>query len=130
MMIQAIVIDGFHKGHVVRMEYYPKLKLLKPKSIRVDYCCDMSESPINDEEMAVYKECFRAVDQKLVLYSTTGKSQDVFSMFPHEVSEKPWISNRTYLKFGYHSEPIIREDVTPSNTKGSMEDTMQDAVGK
>lgn len=107
--IQAIVLDGFHKGHTMRIEYYPILKLLKPKTVTVDYCCDMSEYPDDGAEMLVYKECFRSVDQEMVLYSVEGKSIDFMKFFDREVTRKPW-HPKTTLYFGYHNEPIRRED--------------------
>ncbi len=107
--IQAIVIDGFHKGHSMRIEYYPTLKLLKPKIIRVDYCCDGEARPETETDFIEYKECFRAVDQKVVLYSTKGESIDVLGFFPHEVTSKRWTEDTT-LYFGYHNEPIKRKD--------------------
>lgn len=71
-VVQAIVIDGFHKGHVVQLPYHPTIRLLKPRTIMVDTCCDDMEMPPNNEEVIEYKECFRAVDGEVVLYSTTG----------------------------------------------------------
>jgi hypothetical protein len=108
-MIQAIVIDGFHKGHVVRMQYHPTLRLLKPTIIMVDTCCDDMEMPPTPDEIIEYKECFRAVDGEIVLYSTTGASPDIKGFFPAEFSLLPWASN-TMLYFGYHDGFLKRED--------------------
>lgn len=108
--ITAMVMDGFHKGHVVRMQYHPTLRLLKPKVIRVDYCCGEEEWTESESQIVEYKECFRAVDRKVVLYSEKGESMDIIanpSYFSHQFSDKPW-SPRTTLKMGYHNEPIIR----------------------
>lgn len=106
MKILAIVIDGFHKGHTMRMEYNPIIKLFRPKVIRVDYCCNMDEFP-TEKGIEEYKACFTAVDKKVVLYSVKGESEKIFDMFPHEVSSRPWTRN-TYLKMGYHDEEVIR----------------------
>lgn len=39
----CVVLDGFHSGHVVKLEAHVKvLKLYKPKAITVDLCCDGS----------------------------------------------------------------------------------------
>ena len=38
-IIQAIVIDGFHKGHVLQMRYHPVIKLLRPTIVMVDTGC-------------------------------------------------------------------------------------------
>lgn len=112
MKYTAIVIDGFHQGHIVRMiGYSPVLKLLEPKTIVVDYCCDESEYPYPSNEIE-YKACFHAVDKRVVLYSTTGESEAMlgnFTLFDKLFSEKPW-TPKTTLKIGYHNEPIIRID--------------------
>lgn len=109
MKIQAIVLDGFHKGHTVFMEYMPTLKLLKPRKVIIDYCCDNEitvDTPI--PEYIMYKECFRAVDKNVVLYSEKGESRDFLSWFNKEVSGEPW-NEYTTLYFGYHNEPVIRK---------------------
>lgn len=108
-MIQAIVLDGFHKGHVVRLPYHPIIKLLKPSVIMVDTCCGGDEMPPDEPEIIEYKECFRAVDQDVVLYSTTGASLDIKGFFPAEFSLLPWGSNTT-LYFGYHDGFLKRVD--------------------
>lgn len=112
-MIQAIVIDGFHKGHVVRLPYQPTIKLLKPMVIMVDTCCVGGEMPPDDPQIVEYKECFQAVDGEVVLYSTTGSSPDIKGFFPAEFSLLPWGSNTT-LYFGYHDGFLKREDAEES----------------
>ncbi len=110
MRITAIVLDGFHKGHVVQMEYMPTLRLIKPRKITVDYCCDGDTTV--DGPIAIdiqYKECFRAVDQNVVLYSEKGESRDFLSWFnKNATSDEPW-NEYTTLYFGYHNEPILRK---------------------
>jgi hypothetical protein len=112
-MIQAIVIDGFHKGHVVRLPYHPAIKLLKPRVIMVDTCCDGIEVPPDDPQIIEYKECFRAVDREVVLYSTTGASPDIKAFFPAKFSLLPWGSNTT-LYFGYNDRLLKREETERS----------------
>jgi hypothetical protein len=108
-MITAIVLDGFHSGHVVRMDCQPILKLLRPTVIKVDYCCGGDEMPPQGPEFIDYKECFRGVDQNVVLYSQSGNSLDILRMFNWEYSLLPWTQGTT-LRMGYHDEPIIRID--------------------
>ena len=110
-MIQAIVIDGFHKGHVVRLPYHPTIKLLQPSVIMVDTCCgDGTDEMFPSEPRIIeYKECFRAVDQEVVLYSTSGASPDIKGFFPAEFSRLPWGTNTT-LYFGYHDGFLKRVD--------------------
>lgn len=111
MKIKAIILDGFHKGHVVYMDYMPTVRLLKPKTVLVDYCCGgdvISETPV--PESITYQECFRAVDQQVVLYSEKGKSLNFFSWFnAPELTQTPW-NEFTTLYMGYHNEPIIRKE--------------------
>lgn len=109
-IITAIVLDGFHRGHTLRMEYYPILKLLKPKTVTIDYCCDPTMEISEKANIVEYKECFRATDQEVVLFSESGKSMDLLNVFPiHQVSKYPW-TQETTLYFGYHNEPILRTD--------------------
>ena len=109
MKITAIILDGFHKGHTVRTDYMPTVKLLKPRNLTVDYCCDETTT-VNDpvSSYVEYKECFRGVDKNVVLYSEKGDSSDFLSWFNKEVIDNPW-NEYTTLYFGYHNEPIIRK---------------------
>lgn len=110
MKIQAIILDGFHKGHVLRAEYMPVIRLLKPRNISVDYCCD-GDITVNDATPSYveYKECFRGVDKNVVLYSEKGDSRDFTSWFNRiEATNNPW-NEYTTLYFGYHNEPIERK---------------------
>lgn len=109
-IVRAVILDGFHKGHVTTMTYAPLVRLLKPRKLTVDYCCDNDVSV--DEPIASYveyKECFRGADGDVVLYSEKGKSSHFLSWFNKEVtSEEPW-NEYTTLYFGYHREPIVRK---------------------
>ena len=108
-IIRAVVIDGFHKGQMVVMEYHPTLKLYKPKTVTVDYCCDFSEYP-SSEEILEYRECFRGVDGKVVLYSQKGDSTAVFDLFEQwKYAFRPWGPMTTLYK-GFHNEPVLRSD--------------------
>lgn len=112
-LITGIVLDGFHIGHTVRMQYSPTLRLLKPKVRRIDYCCGGDEIGIEEDEILEYKACFHGVDREVVLFSVKGESMDFLNLlrvFGIEQSSFAWTRN-TILKMGYHDEPIIREDV-------------------
>jgi hypothetical protein len=90
------------------MEYHPTLRLLKPNITRVDYCCPGYGSwPESRDEIIEYRECFRAVDQRMVLYSEKGESMDMMGKFPMTYVDKRW-HPRTMLYLGYHEEPIRR----------------------
>lgn len=112
--IKAVIIDGFHKGHIVRVPYAPTLNLPKPKTVMVDTCCGGNEMPPLDREILTYKECFRALDQEVVLYSEKGNSVDIFEGngffgFTAEFTSKPW-TPKTVLYFGYHDGYLKRKD--------------------
>lgn len=112
--IQAVVIDGFHKGHVLRLPYSPVISLAKPKVVMVDVCCPQYPDSHHDAEILQYKECFRAVDKEMVLYSVDGKSTALFEGngffgFTPEWTSKPW-SPKTVLYYGYHEGLIKRVD--------------------
>ena len=91
MKIQAIILDGWHAGEVIEMGHLlPVIKLLKPHTLTVCDCRDDDEhfaSPVGRIE---YKICFESVDGKLALYSTAGKSDDVFKWFTSAVRFKPY----------------------------------------
>ena len=108
-LITAIILDGFHKGHILKTEYIPTIRLLKPRTLTVDYCCDGDISvntPIPED--ITYQECFRAVDQDVVLYSEKGKSSDFLGWFQKEATSNPW-NEYTTLYYGYHNEPVRRK---------------------
>lgn len=110
MIITAIILDGFHKGHTIHIEYSPTLRLLKPVVHKLDYCCYQGEEVyMEPNEEVEYKVCFTAVDKKMALYSTKGESQELLlgDLFHHVFSDKPW-TPKTELYMGFHNEPIIR----------------------
>lgn len=77
--------------------------------MRVDYCCDPSQELPEDKDIVEYKECFRSVDQRMVLFSEKGESMDLLGKFPQTWIDRPW-TERTTLYCGYHNEPIRREE--------------------
>lgn len=127
--ITAIVLDGFHKGHVVRLSaYMPTIRLLKPSRTIVDYCCPGYDSVDKELSESEYHAVFHGVDGDVVLYSKSGKSIDILGMFNfHEKSLVPW-TNNTHLVMGYHNEPIIRKDDGTQMTE--YEKGFEQGVGK
>lgn len=76
MDITAIIINGRHGGRVLNMEYMPTVK------IPVDNENQISIGEEHDHSVRMgsdieYKECFRSVDKKCVLYSTSGRWDDI-----------------------------------------------------
>ena len=71
MNITAIIIDGRHGGLLFIKSYSPVIRL----PIETESQISMGEKYDNSVRIGdeiEYKECFRSVDKKCVLYSTNG----------------------------------------------------------
>lgn len=101
--MQVIIIDGYHKGQVIDWHKpMPTIRLLKPKSITV--CdCDYPDTETfeNDKDEIEYKCAFRSVDNEVALFSTTGKSMDIFNGFSYQWQKEPWHPD-TVFEFNCH----------------------------
>jgi hypothetical protein len=103
-----IIIDGRHKGEVINWHRpAPEIKLLKPKSVTVCDCEDPGSS-IGDKfatgaEEISYRCAFRSEDGEVALFSTSGKSIDIFKGFDHAYRKTPYGRNEV-LTFGCHDE--------------------------
>jgi len=73
--VNCIVLDGWHKGHLVTLPEPPhSLSLIRPEVITIDYCCDGEEHrrvPTNKHD---YHLAFTSLDRKTALYTTDGSS--------------------------------------------------------
>ena len=79
MKVKAIIIDGFHQGETLDIPYSRVIKLLIPAS-----ALEAQEVGSDDwyqEQQKEYIECFRSVDGTTVLYSTTGRADDIQSFY-------------------------------------------------
>jgi hypothetical protein len=100
--MRIIVIDGFHKGHVINLPHpAPTITLVKPKTITV---CDCDEPDISNHDFAAsqitYQCVFKSIDGKVALYSQSGDSMAIFeSGFDHVWRDKPW-GKHEVLYFG------------------------------
>jgi hypothetical protein len=102
--MRVIIVDGFHKGHVLDLPNpSPTIKLIKPKSVTVCGCDDLSIERFGfDAAEITYQLAFKSVDGKTALYSEKGDSYAIFnSGFEHEWWMKPWGRNEV-LHFGCH----------------------------
>lgn len=104
--MRIIIIDGFHKGHVIDLPHAAlSITLPKPKTITVCSCDDPYETPGKFDFASseiTYQCAFRAIDGKIALYSRTGDSTAIFdSGFAHVWRDKPWEREET-LWFGCH----------------------------
>lgn len=109
-MVNCIVLDGWHKGTVVRMpRELQSLVLPRPRVVAVDYCCDGEVFKDSAPDKHSYVLTFMSVDKKTALYSTAGNS---------EVIERgrDWITTintewlQTPLYVGMHDERAVFED--------------------
>jgi len=107
--MRVIIIDGFHKGHVLDVQKpIPEIKLLKPTTITVCDCDNPSFLPPSKKEgerfdfepqEITYRVCFTSVDGNVALFSRTGESTSIFDgSFAQVWNEKPW-SQATTLYF-------------------------------
>jgi hypothetical protein len=77
MLITPIIINGRHGGiFLPNMEYYPTIKL------PINNKCQISLGENYDNSVRIgdiieYKECFRSVDKRCVMYSTNGRWDDI-----------------------------------------------------
>ena len=72
MKITPIIINGRHGGLVLaEMDYSPTIKLHieNEEQVSIGEKCDKS---VRVGDYVEYKECFRSVDKKCVMYSTNG----------------------------------------------------------
>lgn len=105
--MRIIVIDGFHKGHVVDLSNpAPPIKLIKPKTITICDCDEpgsMQGEHFNfDSSEISYRCAFKSIDGNVALYSQSGESAAIFdSGFAHVWREKPWGRDEV-LYFGCH----------------------------
>ena len=99
----------------------PEIKLVKPKTVTV--CdCDYFESMISGkpasekdgdrfefpEEQRTYKVAFTSPDGEVALFSTSGRSMDIFnSGFDRAFRDKPFGPNEV-LYFGCHEANAFR----------------------
>ncbi len=72
--MRIIIVDGFHKGHVLDLPNpSPTINLIKPKSVTVCDCDDPSiERFESDATEITYQLAFKSIDGKTALYSEQG----------------------------------------------------------
>jgi hypothetical protein len=109
--VTCIVIDGWHKGHMVIMpRILPVLEL--PRPVVTTFC----ECSIEDEVFKagpsrdVYVLAFRAIDGKSAIYTVKGDSEPMVSNRDWHTykNELPW--KDTPIIVGCHDERAIFEN--------------------
>ena len=114
--MKIIIIDGWHKGHV--LDWYrplPEITLLKPRTVTVCDCDhpEGSSKPASRrsgerfeylEEQTTYKVAFTSPDGAVALFFKTGHSMDIFNAgFDRAFRYRPFGPNEV-LYFGCHEE--------------------------
>lgn len=101
--MRIIIIDGYHKGHVIEMPNpHPTIKLPVPKTVTTCDCGPREDVFERDASVKEYKVAFCSIDQKVALYSEDGNGSDFFDGgFASHYSRQPW-TPATVLKFGCH----------------------------
>lgn len=77
MKIIPIIINGRHGGTILtEMEYSPTIKLAINDKSQISLG-EYYDKSIMVGDLVEYKECFRSVDKKSVMYSTNGQWNDI-----------------------------------------------------
>jgi hypothetical protein len=120
--MRIIIIDGWHKGHVLDWRKpMPEIQLLRPKTVTVCDCDDfesiISGKPASEKdgerfefpkEQITYKVAFTSPDGEVALFSTGGKSTDIFGAgFDRAFRDRPFGPNEV-LYFGCHDAQAFR----------------------
>lgn len=96
--VDCIVIDGWHKGHHVKMpDIRQTLSLLKPKTITIDDCCDGEPVGVDNDMRKDYVLAFVATDRKTALYSTDGNSESIMKRDWFVPQDKNWVEQPLYI---------------------------------
>lgn len=98
-MVRCIVLDGWHKGHMVTLpEVLPRLSLLKPKTITIDDCCDGDVVGVDRDLRKDYYLAFVSIDRRVALYSIDGKPDSFFADRNWVVpADKNWVEQPLYV---------------------------------
>lgn len=84
--VKCIVIDGWHKGHIIVMPNPGReLRLMRPRTITIDDCCDGEAVADIKKGYETYQLAFGSIDQETALYSTDGGSKQFWE-------HRDWIS--------------------------------------
>ena len=111
--IKCIVLDGWHKGHVVDLPSpVHSLELYRPTVVTIDDCCDgdvVAEAPTNRHS---YPLAACSVDRSTALYSTDGSLDSLWKNHDWIVPiDKNWLEQPLYV--GIHDPRSVFEDSTP-----------------
>lgn len=78
--MQCVVLDGWHKGHVVMLpDAPPTIRLYQPKVVTWCECSESLDATASDPTAREYKLAFRATDGEVACYSVKGDSGALLS---------------------------------------------------
>ena len=69
-------MNGRHGGQVLHIEYNPTIKLPIQDKNQISMG-EKEDKSVRIGDEITYKECFRAVDKKIVIYSVYGDSEEL-----------------------------------------------------
>lgn len=111
-MITAVIINGRHGGRYFQTEYLPKISIPIEKESQISMGENLDES-IRIGDSVEYIECFMSADKKCVLYSTTGRWEDIkytllneiIQTYPIDIFSNPFMRDEVNL-LAWHREQL------------------------
>lgn len=109
--VKCIVIDGWHKGHMVTLpQALPAIRLPRPAVTTICDCSEPEDIFKVEPNIDTYMLAFGAVDGKSAIYTVKGDSEPMVSnrdwnTYPND---KPW--KDTPIVVGCHDDRAIFED--------------------
>lgn len=79
--VMCIVLDGYHKGHMIRLpRVMQEIRLVRPRTITIDDCCDGEKVGDIQKGYEFYKLAFGSIDGETALYTWNGGSRQLWNM--------------------------------------------------
>lgn len=98
--IKCIVIDGWHKGHMVILpQMLSVLRLHRPAVTTICDCSEFEETFKPAPSIDTYRLAFAAVDGKSAIYTVKGDSEPMVSNrdWHTYANDKPWKDTPLYV---------------------------------
>lgn len=109
-IMRCIILDGYHQGTILNMDFMPMIKLAVPHRITTCNCGDLPEDFDYGPEIKEYKLAAKGYDD-CALYSTSGDLYEAMTKM------RDWIVNPNHLQ---KRSPIYfhcREELTEKQEK-------------
>lgn len=107
-MVNCIVLDGWHKGHMIRLPNTPQeIHLLRPRTITIDDCCDGEKVADIPKGQDTYILAMGSIDGDTALYSSDGSSKSMWENKRWVVpNDKNWIEEDLYVGIHDHRASV------------------------